>query len=84
MLIRLGKIFRKTFRSTYLVRSGKVPEIGAPVFLRSGKLVGKVLDVFGPVNLPYIEIKPKQASKDLLGEVVYTNRLMKNIDKLRI
>jgi len=84
MLIRLGKIFRKTFRSTYLVRSGKVPEIGAPVFLRNGKLVGKVVDIFGPVNLPYIEIRPKNLSRELLGEVVYTNRLMKDLDKLRI
>ena len=71
MLIRLGKIFRKTFRNTYLVRCGKVPKIGSLVALSSGEVVGKVIDVFGPVNLPYIEIKPLREDIELLGQVVY-------------
>ncbi|NPA86015.1 MAG: H/ACA RNA-protein complex protein Gar1 [bacterium] len=91
MLLRLGKIFRKTFRNTYLVRSSTVPVLRQPVFLASGERVGRVLDVFGPVNLPYVEILP-ETRKELLGEVVYVRggkhevplSKMRKRDRLRI
>ena len=76
-MIRLGKIFRKTYKCTYLVRSKELPDIGSLVFLRNGKIVGKVVDIFGPVVLPYIEIQ-SFGNIELLDNVVYYKRGVKD------
>jgi rRNA processing protein Gar1 len=59
-LIRLGYFIHVTPSKKLLVKiSGKrPPRIGAKVVTSSGEVVGKVVDVIGPITAPYAVIKP--------------------------
>ena len=51
-----------------------VPKIGVPLYDQSGKKLGVVADVFGPVSRPYVLVKGSKAQeyfareRDLLGK----------------
>lgn len=49
------------------------PDVGAAVVDESLSPVGRVVDVFGPVERPYVAVTPNDgvAPADLLGEKLY-------------
>lgn len=49
------------------------PELGTSVIDESLNTVGRVVDVFGPVDRPYVAVSPASAVEcvSLLGTVVY-------------
>jgi RNA-binding protein len=49
------------------------PKVGQPVFGRDGKRVGNVIDIFGPVQRPYVKIKPASGVRleDLVGRYLF-------------
>jgi RNA-binding protein len=49
------------------------PDIGAEVVDESLRAVGRVVDVFGPVDRPYVAITPSggATAAELLGEKLY-------------
>ena len=64
---RLGKVLHATKRGL-VVRAGQTPKPGVPVYSGKRKRVGQVWDVFGPVDNPYVCIKPAPGvAEDLLA-----------------
>jgi rRNA processing protein Gar1 len=48
-------------------------KLGGKVFTSKLREVGKIQDIFGPVNSPYISITPKISDPlSLVGKVVYS------------
>lgn len=54
-------------------------EIGEGAFDKSGKRVGVVYDFFGPVDTPYIAVKPRslEDSAKIIGEILYLEEKQK-------
>lgn len=67
---RLGKVIHVTKRGA-VMRVEQRPELGEPVYDEEKKHVGGVLDIFGPVNSPYLAIKPARGlTQDDLASLV--------------
>lgn len=49
------------------------PRMGQPVLDREGRRIGNVTDIFGPVEHPYVKIKPAKGIqlKELVGKSVF-------------
>ena len=63
---KLGNVKNVIHDGHILVRCSETFRPGTPVFDSRGNEVGKVARVFGPVNGPYITVKPK-GQVDALG-----------------
>jgi len=63
----LGKPIHIAHSGLLILRTKAVPKIGAVVVDENSKPIGTVFDVFGPVNNPFVAIKPHQklSPKDL-------------------
>lgn len=55
-----------------VARADQAPKMGQSVFDRSGKRIGNVADIFGPVKAPYITIKPASEVKSELDKLIGT------------
>lgn len=60
MILKKIKILHKTPKGKIIGRTDRQPQINAIVFLKteSRTKLGKIYDVFGPVNKPYVKIIP--------------------------
>jgi RNA-binding protein len=71
---RLGDVVR-TAQGLAVVRSpdDSTPDIGTPVVDESLTDVGRVVDVFGPVDRPYVAVSPEGDVRlaGLVGSKVY-------------
>jgi RNA-binding protein len=71
---RLGEVVR-TAQGVAVVRcpDDDHPDIGTPVVDEQLEAVGRVVDVFGPVDRPYLAVSPAEgvALPALLGTPVY-------------
>lgn len=71
---RLGEVVR-TAQGVAVVRApgDEYPDIGTEVLDESLGAVGRVVDVFGPVERPYLAVTPNEevTVASLLGEPVY-------------
>jgi RNA-binding protein len=71
---RVGAVVR-TAQGLVIIRTsgGDRPEIGAPVIDENLDPVGRVVDVFGPVERPYAAVTPDDGVRlpPLLGQVLY-------------
>ncbi|WP_101296421.1 H/ACA ribonucleoprotein complex subunit GAR1 [Halegenticoccus soli] len=71
---RVGTV-SKTAQGLAVVRAadGSHPDIGTPVVDESLSRVGRVVDVFGPVERPYLAVSPDDGVRpiDLLGSKLY-------------
>jgi len=57
-LQRLGRVLSVTPSQSLVVKTEKIPKIGSPVVDESLKVIGKVIDLIGPVSSPYAVIRP--------------------------
>ena len=55
---RLGRVLSVTPSQSLVVKTEKIPKIGSPVVDESLKVIGKVIDLIGPVSSPYAVIRP--------------------------
>jgi len=65
-------ITHKTPKGKLIGRANFQPPINSIVVLKSNKKfkkVGKIYDVFGPVNKPYVKIIPFKGFENYVGEV---------------
>ena len=73
---RLGTVVR-TAQGVAVVRSPdeSMPDIGTPVVDESLADVGRVVDVFGPLNRPYVAVSPDEGVRiaGLVGAKVYSH-----------
>jgi len=56
---KLGAVKNIIHDGTILIRASEISRPGTPVFDSRGGEVGKVARVFGPVNEPYLTVRPK-------------------------
>ena len=79
---RLGKILHISKRGSLILRTDKTPPIGphALVLDKEANMIGTILDVFGPVNNPYVSIRPYDGVdlQKLVGQLVYLRKLKKD------
>ena len=72
---RLGKVLHISNRGSIIIRTEKTPPVGrqAIVMDKKAQEVGIIIDVFGPVNFPYVAIKPNRGydSQKLVGQMLY-------------
>ena len=69
---KLGRVRALTPSKNLVVKSEKVPKIGAEVVDENLKVVGKVFDIIGPVSAPYAVVKPTVSEPaKLLNKPVY-------------
>jgi len=57
---RIGYFIHRTPSGRLIGKSliSRPPRIGIKIYNSKGKLVGKIVDIIGPINSPYIVIKP--------------------------
>jgi len=69
---RIGTVER-TAQGLAILRAEEPPEIGTAVVDESLDAAGRVVDVFGPVDHPYVAVTPADGRRlpELLGERLY-------------
>jgi RNA-binding protein len=72
-LYRLGSVLHKSRGSNNLIlRAENTAFPGEVVVDKSLKKVGAVLDLFGPINTPYISVRPFKSNPDeYVGQILY-------------
>ncbi len=72
-MLRLGPVVKRAKPGLLLVEfeGGKLPRLGARVYDSSRNLVGSVADIIGPVERPFIVIKPREGAVLEEGMVLY-------------
>ncbi len=75
---RLGRVSHYAKQGFLILRSNWVPSLNDPVVDKDLQLVGIVKDVFGPVKMPYVAVKPKiKAPEKYVGQVLYVDERKK-------
>ena len=82
---RMGKIINIIERRI-IVSSSFAPRMYSAVYDNDLKLIGWVVDVFGPVNTPYVRVKMKSnvSPQTIKGEYLYVDenrRLIKEVKR---
>ncbi|ACX71901.1 conserved hypothetical protein [Methanocaldococcus vulcanius M7] len=72
-----AKILHKTPKGFLIGRGCRDVKIGSVVVFKN-KDIGKVIDIFGPVNSPYIKILPFRKNDEIYGTVEIQYRPQKN------
>ena len=67
---KLGRIVSKQ-KKRLVLKTDELVKIGARIFDEKGILIGHAIDYFGPVDKPYIIIKPTRDAEHLIGKEVY-------------
>ncbi len=67
----LGEVLGRSKSGFLIVRSSSVPPLRAPVVNSELVEIGVVGDVFGPVERPYVSIRPKESASVSPGTRVY-------------
>lgn len=72
---RLGVVSHYAKQGFLIVRTNWVPSLNDPVVDKELKPVGVVKDVFGPVNYPYVAVKPRVKDPEkYVGALLYVGR----------
>jgi len=71
---RLGKVSHYARQGFLILRTDWVPSLNDPVVDKKLTVVGVVKDVFGPVNRPYVAVKPCiRNPEDYVGALLYVD-----------
>ncbi|EHR78223.1 H/ACA RNA-protein complex protein Gar1 [Thermococcus litoralis DSM 5473] len=77
---RLGKVSHYAKQGFLILRSTFAPALNDPVVDKNLQLIGTVKDVFGPVNYPYVAVKPRvKDPQRYVGEVLYVDERRKKL-----
>jgi rRNA processing protein Gar1 len=74
MLNYLGQVRGLGYNGRLIVRGKYTPRLDLEVMDNGKRVIGKIARVFGPVDSPYISIKPlknHRPSLDIVGKAVY-------------
>lgn len=74
--IRLGTVLHRSGSSGNLILGAEDSvKIGETILDSSGRKVGTVFDLFGPVSGPYVAVKPSiERPERLLGEALFLGK----------
>jgi len=79
-LRKIGEVLHIGPNNRAIAKVEDLPKIGATIFDIKKKPIGIVLDIFGPVKSPYIEIEVKdQNPKKIVGSPIYVMPKTKNL-----
>ncbi|MBP1911128.1 Gar1/Naf1 family protein [Thermococcus stetteri] len=79
---RLGVVSHYAKQGFLIVRTNWVPSLNEPVVDKELKPIGVVKDVFGPVNYPYVAVKPRVKDPEkYVGAVLYVGKREKGSKK---
>jgi rRNA processing protein Gar1 len=73
-LYKLGKLLHISSSGNLILRAEVTPPLGVLVLTEDAREVGRVSDVFGPKNAPYVSVRsPSVASvlRSLVGRVLF-------------
>ncbi len=69
----LGKVSTIAYNGNLIIKAKFTPKIFSEVLDGSTKALGKVIRIFGPVDEPYLSVKPsKKLLLNMMGQEVYT------------
>lgn len=75
---RLGTVLHISNRGSIIVKTEKTPPVGdkSVVMDKKAQIVGKIMDVFGPVQNPYVAIRPNRDydTSKLIGQMLYMQK----------
>lgn len=75
---KIGEVLHVIRGNRAIAKVKAAPKIGLKVFDGKGKLIGKIVDVFGPVKSPYIEVEVEgQDPKKVVSSPIYVPRKQK-------
>lgn len=81
---RLGKVSHYAKQGLLIVRSKWAPALNDVIVDKDLKVVGIVKDVFGPVEMPYVAVKPKvKEPEGYIGQILYVDERKKSEKKGR-
>ena len=76
---RLGKVSHYAKQGFLIVRTNWVPSLNEPVVDKDLRPVGIVKDVFGPVDYPYVAVKPRVKDPErYVGALLYVDKRRKD------
>ena len=67
----LGRVLHISPSKKAVMRVQMTPKIGQDVFDENDKHVGRVFDIFGPTDSPYVAIESRNP-QELIDKVIYT------------
>ncbi len=68
---KLGRIISKQ-KKRVVLKTDHLVKLGARIFDEKGILIGHAVDYFGPVDKPYVIIRPRRGEPEkLVGKEVY-------------
>ena len=71
---KLGKVSHYAKQGFLILRTTRVPNLNDRVVDKNLTFVGTVKDVFGPVNAPYVAVKPRVKNPlDYIGAPLYVD-----------
>lgn len=69
---RIGKVLHLSKNNNWILRTKVKPILHKNVFDEKLKKIGKIFDIFGPVTMPYISVKPLVMNPEkYLAQVLY-------------
>ena len=72
-LNRLGEVLHLSTNKNLILRTKSNVKTKIPVFSEELHQIGVIYDIFGPVDNPYVSIKPTiDNSKQYIGHILYT------------
>ncbi|KYH39471.1 MAG: RNA-binding protein involved in rRNA processing [Candidatus Bathyarchaeota archaeon B26-2] len=69
---KIGRVLHISPSGKAVLKAETVPRIGDTVLDGDGRVVGKVFDVMGPVDSPYVEVDVKGKRK-VVGRLLYVS-----------
>jgi len=72
-LRKIGRILHISPSQKAVIKTSRPLRIGERVFDGDKRFIGKVFDVFGPINSPYVEVdlQNNREPSNLVGKMVY-------------
>lgn len=72
----IGKIIHYTKYRVFVAESGRAVPLNTPIYDEKKKKIGIVTDVIGPINKPYLVIKPVvDKPEKYVGKNIYILRV---------
>lgn len=70
---KLGVVSHISRRGRIIVKAESIPKLESEVIDEKSKPVGVVIDLLGPIQNPYVAVKPysKENLESLVGKVLY-------------
>jgi RNA-binding protein len=82
-LRRIGQVLHISPSKKAILKADNIPKIGESVMNEKRKLIGKVFDLFGPKQSPYISVDIQfEDPKNIIGKNLFSNPLHRS-DKRR-